>query len=513
MSHADIMRYLVVSACLLTSMLTNGVAKASQPSYCTLPAKTGNCRAAMTRYYYNPSSQSCQSFIYGGCQGNENNFRTESLCRAACVCTQAANRGNRWGWACFSSRPYFYDVDNGQCKRFGYRGCNGNPNRFSNADQCSLACLTSQCFLPREVGLCRAAFGRFFYNTTSQKCESFLYGGCQGNLNRFDTVEECDRKCTTPIQNEANTNQNFEDTICLQEKKIGTCRAAFPRYFYNSKTNRCEFFYYGGCQGNENNFASKSACTSRCMRRRNRGKRATLGRMTREDCQLPPDQGNCRNFEKAFYFNSNTQKCEAFTYGGCLGNKNRFESVESCQAQCMPPGQNIKNSIIGGGLRGFRNAHTPKLASTLFGGSFPPLLSLSDDIRTTLTKPSSPGDGTDGATKNAAKSQEPALNHSQLFPKVRPVCKLPKDRGPCLGLMEAYYYNSGANECQKFMYGGCLGNGNRFPNKLWCELTCKQTMKQNQSSYPSVSSDCQLPPETGLCEGFFSRFFYNSRTV
>lgn len=33
---------------------------------CKLPAKTGPCRAHMPRYFYNPTSSSCEKFIYGG---------------------------------------------------------------------------------------------------------------------------------------------------------------------------------------------------------------------------------------------------------------------------------------------------------------------------------------------------------------------------------------------------------------------------------------------------------------
>mgnify|MGYP000668138665 CR=1 FL=1 len=33
---------------------------------------------------------------------------------------------------------------------------------------------------------------------------------------------------------------------------------------FNEKTGRCETFSYGGCQGNDNNFKTKSACEQAC---------------------------------------------------------------------------------------------------------------------------------------------------------------------------------------------------------------------------------------------------------
>nr|AUF41112.1 protease inhibitor-like protein [Anastrepha sororcula] len=53
----------------------------------------------------------------------------------------------------------------------------------------------SACSLPREIGPCRKADPKFFYNSEKKACEDFLYGGCKGNDNRFDTKEECEKTC------------------------------------------------------------------------------------------------------------------------------------------------------------------------------------------------------------------------------------------------------------------------------------------------------------------------------
>ena len=53
------------------------------------------------------------------------------------------------------------------------------------------------CSLHPESGICQAAFRRYFYNVNTRSCQVFTYGGCGGNDNRFNTIEECNRICST----------------------------------------------------------------------------------------------------------------------------------------------------------------------------------------------------------------------------------------------------------------------------------------------------------------------------
>ncbi|KAJ8037370.1 Kunitz-type serine protease inhibitor DrKIn-II [Holothuria leucospilota] len=45
----------------------------------------GRCRARKLRYSFNADSNQCELFTYGGCGGNDNNFKTQADCEATCV--------------------------------------------------------------------------------------------------------------------------------------------------------------------------------------------------------------------------------------------------------------------------------------------------------------------------------------------------------------------------------------------------------------------------------------------
>jgi len=69
-------------------------ADAGEVDICTLPAETGPCEAEVPRFYFNSSTGQCESFTYGGCYGNANNFETIQACEAACGTSTNVDAGN-----------------------------------------------------------------------------------------------------------------------------------------------------------------------------------------------------------------------------------------------------------------------------------------------------------------------------------------------------------------------------------------------------------------------------------
>lgn len=54
-------------------------------SICDMPKDEGPCTEKFVRYYYDSRDRRCRDFMYGGCQGNENNFIEIEECQRECM--------------------------------------------------------------------------------------------------------------------------------------------------------------------------------------------------------------------------------------------------------------------------------------------------------------------------------------------------------------------------------------------------------------------------------------------
>ena len=66
-----------------------------------------------------------------------------------------------------------------------------------------------KCYLPKSIGRCRASQQVYYYNPDIASCEEFSYGGCDGNTNRFETMDECTEECVLPLTPGKNSRETF----------------------------------------------------------------------------------------------------------------------------------------------------------------------------------------------------------------------------------------------------------------------------------------------------------------
>jgi len=146
----------------------------------------GPCEGSFPQFYFDSITRQCESFVYGGCQGNPNRFDSLDQCQQRCQSSQTIN-----------------EIASGQV-----------PDPYQSRDprgMCVVSCrciidrdvylciliyccsLTDICRLPSSTGPCRAYIPSFYFDGTG--CTSFIYGGCDGNDNRFPTEEECLHVC------------------------------------------------------------------------------------------------------------------------------------------------------------------------------------------------------------------------------------------------------------------------------------------------------------------------------
>ncbi|XP_040208262.1 tissue factor pathway inhibitor 2-like [Rana temporaria] len=180
------------------------------------------------------------------------------------------------------------------------------------------------CLLPRVEGNCRGLIPQFYYDRYTQTCEEFLYGGCDGNANNFETVEDCEKTCWKIKK---------VPKPCRMEVEPGPCRGYIKRYAYNLLTMKCELFIYGGCYGNDNNYRDEASCLEACSPKRN----------APSFCYSPKDEGSCSASVNRYYFNIESKSCEEFQYTGCGGNSNNFIRLEDCNKVCKKGNKRPRN--------------------------------------------------------------------------------------------------------------------------------------------------------------------------
>lgn len=63
---------------------------------------------------------------------------------------------------------------------------------------CMCVCvLQDVCWANAETGPCRAMLPRWYFDRQEGRCAQFIYGGCGGNRNNFESEEYCLSVCSS----------------------------------------------------------------------------------------------------------------------------------------------------------------------------------------------------------------------------------------------------------------------------------------------------------------------------
>lgn len=175
------------------------------------------------QWHYNSTARRCDRFYYGGCGGNGNRFNDRVACEAQCVAvsntpiyTDPCLEPKEPGQCTDYSERWYYDAEDRRCHRFYFSGCGGNRNNYQSLEECSTRCERPReppvssttettisvghfhsefCFKAFDSGPCQHNQIRWYYDRRDGGCKEFIYGGCNGNENRFESQQQCETNC------------------------------------------------------------------------------------------------------------------------------------------------------------------------------------------------------------------------------------------------------------------------------------------------------------------------------
>ncbi|XP_066437268.1 kunitz-type protease inhibitor 2 isoform X2 [Eleutherodactylus coqui] len=152
----------------------------TQDDFCLPEKATGQCRASFTRWFYDAEAETCATFTYGGCNGNLNNHVGQKECMQKCQGVKAGKSGDTEAPSKHAEPASSQSAPEPEAAKVQA------PKKENFAEYCAA---------PAVVGPCRAAFQRWFHDSSSGTCKKFVYGGCNSNKNNYLTETDCRNMC------------------------------------------------------------------------------------------------------------------------------------------------------------------------------------------------------------------------------------------------------------------------------------------------------------------------------
>ncbi|XP_066985461.1 kielin/chordin-like protein isoform X4 [Macrobrachium rosenbergii] len=429
----------------------------TRPSHCYLPPIELDgplCEGFQRKWTFDSSARQCKSIVYGGCGGTANLFDSEFDCLTSCL----------------------FPLGEGSLKKgSGVKDLGVTRNQ-------------KRCLLPVEEGPCFGALPYFFYNKVTGKCESFTYGGCRGNANRFHSLEECQETCAgiAPATDETCDRSqcpwkrwgHYLAKGCLPQYDSGACcPTRFSCSSYDeSLGNKTQCFYRNRAYDIGERLEVSDDCSAGCLCAESYSAESPEILCASVECPdlFRPHPPGCRPLYRLGQCCAYDYDCGLETRAQtCFWNNRTYHEGDQmyfdkypCQ-RCIcgsdftdPFGPGCVKIDCGFEFR-YTNRYDRGCVPIFFKENCCPIDWLC------------PGD-----------SRITELEDDIMEDEVNP-CILDKDRGSCYNDVTRIYYDAEASECRQFVYGGCQGNKNNFRSFEECEELCRKTPR------PSLS-ECQI---------------------
>ncbi|CAJ0953752.1 unnamed protein product, partial [Mesorhabditis belari] len=197
-SSGSLIECSVSSQCPRSHQCVSGACCPTSATICNQPLSEGvNCLSEeVPRFWFDPSTGSCQQFSYRGCQGNANNFHTHRECQTFCSQIEEEPK-------CVVGEAL--RLESGRFWKCGVRGVTC-PNQYECLfDGNQHGCCPTQAYtcsqMPDEGRSCSPGISiRWFYDNKHAQCRSFSYRGCDGNSNNFASQKDCEDYCVQKLK-------------------------------------------------------------------------------------------------------------------------------------------------------------------------------------------------------------------------------------------------------------------------------------------------------------------------
>ncbi|GMT10671.1 hypothetical protein PFISCL1PPCAC_1968, partial [Pristionchus fissidentatus] len=314
------------------------------------------------KYYYDSSTGSCSMFWWGGCRRGAANFFTSlDTCKWSCERPkrsegpkQCADKfDEKLTEACQDGQwreRFYFDHEKASCVPFWWDGCfSESANFFRDIHSCQSLCEKTEseigsvsstlkeefrCLEEKKVGDCRETYPAYYYDRVHRECRPFSYSGCGGNGNRFLTLGQCEGLCRPfTLLSEVESSCYLPLDTGHSEGECG--KAATVSFHFDRSSGSCAQFWFRGCGGNGNRFDSLATCNRICTTHRRPGPiRKT--RSTHACFESSADRGVCAggNSSALQKYTYQGGKCVLFSWSGCGGSANRFNSQRECEQLC-----------------------------------------------------------------------------------------------------------------------------------------------------------------------------------